>query len=193
MDPGWIIFDNVLAMSLSNGKGLVRNVRLAKSPGEIATNAGTRTVRHKAEVASYGTVWIDEHVIAYTFGLSDLSQKHRLTLDFSKEDAFLVHKPSGVVKGSRAKQALHAFKVPTSPKLMSGVCHLIDTVRETCMGCTKRQVQHAVRARELYHSLSASSLENFRHILKLTLLQNVQWSERMWQWPKLSLVQIWAP
>ena len=47
-------------MSIFHDSELVDNIRKAKQPIKIATNAGSRAVFSEANVEGFGTVWYDE-------------------------------------------------------------------------------------------------------------------------------------
>ena len=86
-----IILDNGSSMSIFHDNELVDNIRKAKQPIKIATNAGSRAVFSEANVKGFGTVWYDENAIANIFALRDIKKRHRVTYDSANEDAFIIH------------------------------------------------------------------------------------------------------
>ena len=158
-------------MSLFKDPELVKDVSMATWPIEIATNAGRRVVTQKANVSGFGEVWYSEEAIANIFSLKDLIKQHRVTFDSSKENAFIVHRPSGIVKFPANKIGLYTYEVPGS-KGQPEQAHLIDTVKENRSGYTQNQFTRAVRARELYHLLGAPTLDNYKGFIKMNGVHN---------------------
>jgi hypothetical protein len=56
-------------------------------------------------------VYYDEDAIANIFGFSDLKKKHRITYDSDKEDAFLVHMDSEIIKFECSPDGLYQYSV----------------------------------------------------------------------------------
>jgi hypothetical protein len=86
-----ILMDNRSRLSLFGNLDMVTNIRhQSKTALELATSAGTKTTKQVDNIPGFGTVWYDETTIANIFGLSDSKQRHRVTFDSEKEDAFIV-------------------------------------------------------------------------------------------------------
>jgi hypothetical protein len=95
-----ILLDNGLTLSLFSNPNMVKNIKESKTTLELATNAGTKTTKQIADKPVFCTVWYDKPAIANIFGLLDLKEKHRITFDSDKEDAFIVHKEEGNMNSS---------------------------------------------------------------------------------------------
>ena len=175
-----IILDNGSSMSIFHDRELVDDIRKAKQPIKIATNAGSRAVFNEANVEGFGTVWYDENAIANIFALRDIKNKHRVTYDSAKEDAFIIHNSHNINECTRFKcnaHGIYELYVPVCHKRQDNKniqeqSHLIDTVKENRQGYTKAQFQRAVAARKLYHSLGAPTLENYKKFLNMNGIQN---------------------
>ena len=88
----------------------------------------------------FGQVWFDNDAIANIFGFADLVDKHRITYDSRKEDAFVVHvSDDKKLKFKRTDKGLYQYEVPSKCKESLEVNHIIDTVAENRMGYTKRE------------------------------------------------------
>ena len=55
------------------------------------TNGGEVVTDQKATVPGFGEVWYDTQSIANIFSFAELKDKHCITYDSSKEDAFNIH------------------------------------------------------------------------------------------------------
>ena len=175
-----IILDNGSSMSIFHDNELVDNIRKAKQPIKIATNAGSRAVFSEANVEGFGTVWYDENAIANIFALRDIKKRHRVTYDSANEDAFIIHNSRNINECTRFKcnaHGIYELEVPVcnkrqNNKNIQGQSHLIDTVKENRKGYTSAQFKRAVEARKLYHSLGAPTLENYKKFLNMNGIQN---------------------
>jgi hypothetical protein len=115
-------------------------------------------------------VWYDETAIANIFGLSELKKKHRVTYDSEKEDAFIVHMNKDTLIFECTHEGLYTDKV--SNEYLKKQSHLINTVKENRVGYTKRQFEHAKRARELYHIVGTPTIESFKALIKMNAIKN---------------------
>ena len=172
---------------------LVSNVKVSRRPISMATNAGTKTINLEAKVVGYdGHVCFDPTQLANIFGLANLADRHRITYDSRKEDAFLVHTADGTVKFKRTPEGLYAYrpskeylrkvaetKCMEPPKDSTGskvtnlqLSNMIATVTENRKGYTQRQFEDAKRARRLYHIVGCPTVENFKHIIRQNIIKN---------------------
>ena len=76
----------------------VTNIRLAKKPITMQTNAGSKLITLEADVSGFGTAYYDPTQVANIFGFAHMADKYRVTYDSKVEDAFLVHTGDGVIK-----------------------------------------------------------------------------------------------
>ena len=102
------------------------------------------------------------------FGFADLVDKHRITYDSAKEDAFLIHMPEKIVKFKRSPEGLYFHQAPKKNKAMldkpidTKISHMVTTVSENMKGYTLRQCKCAKAARKLYHNVGAPTIESFK-------------------------------
>ena len=90
---------------------LVTNVRPAKKPVGMSTNAGKSILDVQADVPEFGSVFFDSNHITNIFGFAGLvDQVDRITYDSDKEDAFHVHTKNGVTKFARTANNLYAYE-----------------------------------------------------------------------------------
>ena len=176
---------------------LVSKIRVSRSPIGMATNAGNKKLSLEGQVDGFGTVYYDPSQMANIFGFADTVDKHRVTYDSAKEDAFVVHMSDKTIKFKRTPEGLYAFKpgdsylksvadeksmgpitgvthmqLPDSDDSESEVSLAISSVSENRKGYTQRQFADAKRARRLYHVIGCPTTENFKHILRQHLIKN---------------------
>jgi hypothetical protein len=90
--------DDGSTLSLFSNPDLVQNIRTSSKTLLLATNAGVKQSNYEANVPGFGKVYYDEDAIANIFEFSDLKEKHRITYDSDKEDAFLLHMNNKIIK-----------------------------------------------------------------------------------------------
>ena len=172
----WIILDNGSTMSLFANPDLVEKIRESKNTLELHTNTGCKSNKTEADVPGFGTVWFDPDAIANIFGFADLVDKHRITYDSAKEDAFLIHMPQKIVKFKRSPEGLYFHQVPrkfkaTLDKPMDmKISHMVTTVSENMKGYTSRQCERAKAARKLYHNVGTPTVESFKALLRSNII-----------------------
>jgi hypothetical protein len=144
---------------------LVTNIKTAKQPVMMTTNAGTKVIGLEGHVKGFGTVYYDPSMMANIFGLSEMVDRCRVTFDSDVEDAFVVHSTDGVIKFTRTPEGLYAYRptqnyldeVAESKKMLPlssnngaydyrGKSFLVTTLAENRKGYTQRQFEDAKRA-----------------------------------------------
>ena len=70
------------------------------------SNARTKIANEQINVPNCNKVWFDQEAIEDTFAFCDLAQKHRVTCDNKKEDAFSVHVNGKTCKFTPTEQGL---------------------------------------------------------------------------------------
>ena len=108
-----ILLDSGSTLSIFANPDLVQDIKTSTTMLEMATNGGTTMSNKVAQVPGFGQVWYNEKAIVNIFGLSDLKNKHRVTYDSTKEDAFLVHVNGGkILKFKGTEDGLYLYEVP---------------------------------------------------------------------------------
>ena len=122
-----ILLDNGSSTSIFANPRMVQDIKEVEVPLQLMTNGGELITTKKATVNGFGEVWFDEDSIANIFSFAELKDKHRITYDSNKEDAFIIHLPNKIVKFARTKEGLYTYQ----PK--EQVLHktsLVQTVHE---------------------------------------------------------------
>ena len=143
-----ILLDSGSKLSIFANPDLVQDIKTSTTMLEMATNGGTTMSNKVAQVPGFGQVWYNEKAITNIFGLSDLKNKHRVTYDSAKEDAFIVHENGGkILKFKGTEDGLYLYEVPKAyrdglvKKSIIGKNNLVNTVAENRMGYTLRQFE----------------------------------------------------
>ena len=108
-----ILLDSGSMLRVFANPDVVQDIKTSTTMLEMATNGGTTMSNKVAQVPGFGQVWYNEKAIANIFGLSDLKNKHRVTYDSAKEDAFIVHVNGGkILKFKGTEDGLYLYEVP---------------------------------------------------------------------------------
>ena len=120
----------------------------------------------------------DEDSIANIFGLQDLVERYKVTMDSDKENAFLVHTNNGVIRFKANGRGLYTYE--PSKKYRSEVQESsksegtsnVQTVRGNQEGFTQREYDRAVQARKLMHIVGAPTTESLNSMLRQNIISN---------------------
>ena len=156
-----IMLDSGTTISLFCNEDLVTDIRESNELLNLTTNAGSKVIGKEATVCGFGTVRFDESSIANIFGLQDLTERYRVTMDSAKENAFLVETTNGVIKFEADGRGLYLYqpsdkyikevenvKKQENNSNMTGMSGL-QTVWENRRGFNQREYKRAVAARKL--------------------------------------------
>ncbi len=115
-----------------------------------------------------------------------MKKKWRITYDSDREDTFLVHTHSGIVKFKANKDGLYLYR-PTknyrdsmknektsSHKMQNNheVDNMVSTVAENHLSYTQKQFKHAKEACKLYHTIGMPTVANFKVLLHTNFIKN---------------------
>ncbi len=163
----WILLDNQSSVDLFLNPGLVTNINNASETLVLATNAGDLTTNQQATVPAYGKVWYDEEAMTNVFSLAEMMDRHQVTFNSAKENAFIVHTEKGPVKFPRGPENLYYYK----PKYRTGT-NLVETVDENKSFYTARQHERAKQARTLLHTLGCPTIQDLKAVLRMNAINN---------------------
>ena len=179
-DDNVIVLDNGSTVSIFKDMSLVSKITEAKTPMELGTNTGTKTINQNAMVPGHGEVKFGKDGIANIFAFSDMIKKgYRITIDTDVENAFLLDNGKQRIKFEANDEGLYIYK-PSNGFLekvaqerhankLAGVSFNLKTLTNKKEGFNNRQVMRATRAREFYHQVGAPSIE----MLKIAIRQNL--------------------
>jgi len=86
----------------------VQDIRPAKKPLRMATNAGTKILTMKGDVPDFGEVWYDPSQMANIIGFQHLAEKHRVTYDTDNDD-FIVDMGHKTIRFVGTPQRLYVW------------------------------------------------------------------------------------
>jgi hypothetical protein len=161
---------------------LVTNIQATRTPVSMTTNAGTKKIELEATIPGFGSTWYDPKQIANIYGFSHMADKHRITYNSDKEDAFVVHSHSGIIKFKRTPDGLYVYKPSATFKKkvatlktktpLTETTQMVTMVKENSKGYTQRQFENAKRARRLCHIVGCPTVKNYKHILRQNIIKN---------------------
>ena len=105
-----ILLDNGSTASIFGNPRMVHSIREVETPLQLNTNGGEVVIKQKGIVEGFGEVWYDSKSMANIFSFAEMKEKHNITYDSSKEDAFNIHLPNKTIKFSRSKNGLYLYK-----------------------------------------------------------------------------------
>jgi hypothetical protein len=139
---------------------MVTNIRQTDKELTLTTNAGVLQTNMKADVPGWGEVWFDLTAMTNIFSYAQMVDRHPVTYDSTKEDAFIVHLPHKQVKFTR-ENGLYVYRPPyvkqpaitkvaydnklqrtkLQPTTVDNQAQFLETVDENKKFYTKRQFE----------------------------------------------------
>ena len=186
-----IIIDCASTIDLFCNKELTEgDTWISDAPIMMLTNAGIKTHRVLAKVPGLNTpVWYDKDAMTNILSLNTLKKLFHVTYDSKADDSFTIQLPDGnVIKFSPGKSGLYAFtpaQFAFYTQMVDSSTHrnrevprndvdvtMIQTVEENKKYYTKRQLDDANKARELYHILGAPSTPAFKSMIRMNQIKD---------------------
>jgi len=162
----WLLLDSQSTIDSFCNKDFVKDIRRAKTPMQLATNAGTTTLKWKADANSWGEVWFDENSMTNIFSLANMEDRYRVTYDSAVESAFVVHTEKGPIKFHRGPEGLYYLKMTPKAK------QFLETITENKSFCTPREIDAAKKARNLLRSLGNPHVNDLKKIIKMNSIKD---------------------
>ncbi len=170
IDPDWILLDSQSTISVFKNADFLTNIRHSGRVLRAITNGGHQDSDMVGDFPNLGEVWFNEDSIANILSLADVRKVCRVTMDTSHEPALLVHRLDGsVMKFIEHPSGLYVYKCNPTNKHVTGYSYnLVSTVAAQKMMFSRREIQSADIARELYRKIGRPSEADFQSILKST-------------------------
>jgi hypothetical protein len=161
-----LLLDNQSTTDLWCNKEHLHNIRKVNGTCTVVTNGGQLTTNLKGYLPNYGMVWYHEAAITNILSLSNVKKKFKITYDSSEDNCFKVHIKNKVLKFTELKNGLYAIKLKTIQAIF------INTVQENMMKYSRRQIDRANKAKELYAIVGYPSIADFKNMIKFGLITN---------------------
>jgi hypothetical protein len=157
--PTWILLDSQSTVSVFNNRHLLSDIQTSPRTLRVHTNRGTRLSTQMGHVQNFGHVWFNPNSLANILSMAEVRKVCRITMDTSVEPAMSVHPRDGsIMKFNEYKSGLYYFdtaapKTPNSTSFNVNAYLFLNTVEQTKQAYTRRKIEGADRARELYKEI----------------------------------------
>jgi hypothetical protein len=174
----WVLLDSESTASVFCNPNLVHDIRPSATTLTTFSNGGFQVTRQEATVRNFGRVWFNPRSIANILSLADVRKICRITMDTSAEPAFSVHRSDGsLMKFKETENGLYVHDTadPAGSNSISPPVvdySLLATVAAHKAEFTRREIEGADRARELYHKLGRPSQQDFEAWINKGLIRN---------------------
>ena len=177
LPPGSILLDSESTCSIFRDASLLSDVQGTDPPLVLNTNGGPHTAHQMGNYHGLGSplrVWYNPNSLANVLALCDVRHKAQVTLDTARELAFLVHVPNGPpLRFTEHSTGLYVYHPNDNDvRLPVTAYSYLQTVAANRSMFTRREVQGADKARELYRHIGRPSQPRFAHYIQKGLIRN---------------------
>ena len=166
----WILLDSQSTVSVFGNKDFLTNIRKVNKKLTLVTNGGKQESDEIGDLRNFGVVWYNKESLANILSLAQVRKNFRVTMDTDKEPAMVVHRKDGSkIKFTEYSSGLYYYEVPKKKKdkldiELDDYC-FVTTVTQNKKMFTRREIEAADRARDLYAKIGRPSQERFEKIL----------------------------
>ena len=165
----WLLLDSASTTHLFTNKQLVSNIRNANVTQGVISNGGQLEVDKISNVKGLGEVPYSDEGIANLVSLGQLvKQGYRIVMDSAIDDAIQVYTPDGkrMLRFAQSKNGLYYHDTENRQVVM------MNSQLENSEFYTKRQVQRAKQARNLYQMIGYPSINDYKNAIKYKYLDD---------------------
>ena len=168
---GAILLDTGATASLIRDRDLLMDISVRKLPLTSLINGGPHLCDYRGifhGLQQLLSIWYAPDSVGDILALCDVRQLCRVTLDTATEAAFLMHLPSNMVLCFiEHENGLYLLVPSVNPttKLPIYSYSCVSTIADNCAVFTRRELEGANRARQLYRTIRCPSQRKFEAIL----------------------------
>ena len=153
---------------------MITHIRPSDSILRVQTNGGYQDSNMKGVFRNLGPVWYNPDSIANILSLADVRKVCRVTLDTDLEPTMCVHRKDGSIMRFREHSTgLYVFdSADNHTNEPVSAYTLVSTVANNKKMFTRREIEAADAARDLYRKIGRPSESDFLHILSTNLIRN---------------------
>jgi hypothetical protein len=165
--PTWILLDSQSTVSVFKNRHLLSDIWTSPRTLRVHTNGGTQLSTQMGHVKNFGHVWFNPDSLANILSMAKVRKVCRITMDTSVEPAMSVHQRDGsIMKFNEYKSNFYysdtaAPKTPNSTSFDVNAYLFLNTIEQNKQACTRREIEGADRARELYKKIGRPSEKEF--------------------------------
>lgn len=180
----WVLLDSESTVSVFNNPALLKNIRRSATTVTVLTNGGAQVSSFVGDIPNFGQVWYNPSSIANILSLASVRKVCRITMDTAVDASFTVHKKDGscmVFCEYHSGLYYHDTSLPVSAVTTQSNAStsatvinytLINSVAHNKTMFTRREIEGADSARELYKKIGRPSERFFQHILSQQMIHN---------------------
>jgi hypothetical protein len=173
IDPDWILLDSQSTISVFKNASMLSNIRRSNHVLRALTNGGHQDSDMIGDFPNLGAVWYNPESIANILSLADVRKVCRVTMDSCTEPAMLVHRLDGtVMKFTEHPSGLYVFKPQNVTNTTVNEYTMLSTVAQQKKMFSRREIQGADAARDLYRKIGRPDEAEFQSILRNNLIRN---------------------
>ena len=176
LPKSWILLDSQSTTSVFNNPTMLTDIRPSVRTLRVQTNGGYQDSNMKGVFKNLGHVWFNRASIANILSLAEVRRVCRVTMDTEIEPALIVHRKDGsLMRFTEHSTGLYAFDSASPSNHDSepvSAYALVSTVAENKKLFTRREIDAADAARDLYRKIGRPSESDFLDILSRNMIRN---------------------
>ena len=174
-----LLLDNQSTADIFCRLDLLENIREVDNPMMLETNGGILTVNTVGDIPGYGTVWCHKDAITNIISMGQAVKSGKFEITLENDSFKMRNKETGKV----TVFTLTDSGLYTAPVTCEDPCKdcrsgsnndvaMVNTVKENESLYSKRQVDGARKARDLYRMIGCPSMKDFKHIVQTRQIVN---------------------
>ena len=168
-----ILLDLQSTISVFKNAEMLSNIRRSSYVLRALTNGGYQDSNMVGDFPNLGKVWYNRESIANILSLAEVRKVCRITMDSADEPAMLVHRLDGtVMKFLEHPSGLYVFSCNNDTNDSVTGYTMLSTVAEQKKLFSRREIQSANAARDLYRKIGRPAEAEFQSILRNNLIRN---------------------